>query len=59
MYTGFNNNMLVRAVVDEMMERAADARANKKAKKGDKKYKVVLLTVTPFILWIGWVFATG
>lgn len=59
MYTGFNNNLLVQTVVDEMMERAAEARANKKAKKRNKKYKVVLLTVMPFILWIGWVFATG
>lgn len=59
MNTGFINNMLVRATVDEMMERVTEARANKKAKKSDKKYKFVLLTVIPFILWIGWLFATG
>jgi len=58
MNTNFNN-MLVRATVSDMLERAAEARANRGSGKSGMSFKVMLLAAIPIVLWIGWTLIAG
>ena len=53
------NNMLVQATVQDMMERAAEARANRKAQKSGRNFGLVLLTATLTGLGILWALVAG
>ena len=53
------NNMLVQAKIQDMLEQAAEARANRKAQKGSWNFGAALIVGAPFVLWILWALVTG
>ncbi len=58
------NQQLVRTVVQEMIQEAAKARADRKARAAYpnpvvRKLKFALAAALPLVLWIMWVFVAG
>jgi hypothetical protein len=51
------NNMLVQAKIQDMLEQAAEARANRKTR--GLSFRGILITATPFVLWALWMFVTA
>ena len=58
------NQQLIRTMVQEMMQEAAETRADRKKHMAhpnlnSRKFKLALAIAMPLVMWIVWVFAAG